>query len=139
MPDVDPDWEDAALEERWEKIFQFRQEVSKALEIARTDKKIGHALDAWVRVATPDAWGDFLEKFPFSLRQLCIVSEVTIEDGLEGATVFKSQEIPGLVIEVERARGDKCSRCWVYCPSVGADPSHPSVCNRCVQELKQIS
>jgi len=50
LPDVDPDWEDTDLKERWEKVFQFRQEVSKALEIARTEKKIGHALDAWVRV-----------------------------------------------------------------------------------------
>jgi isoleucyl-tRNA synthetase len=139
LPVVDPDWEDTALEERWEKIFQFRQEVSKALEVARTDKRIGHSLDAWVRVAPPDTWGDFLEKFPFSLRQLCIVSEVTIEDSLEGKSVFRSQEIPGLAIEVERARGDKCGRCWVYCTSVGTDPTHPSVCNRCLQELKQIS
>jgi isoleucyl-tRNA synthetase len=138
LPAVDPDWEDSALGERWEKVFQFRQEVSKALEIARTAKRIGHSLDAWVRVVPPDVWGDFLEKFPFSLRQLCIVSEVTIEDRLEGTNVFESQEIRGLAVEVERARGDKCGRCWVYCPSVGRDPSHPTVCNRCVQELKQI-
>jgi isoleucyl-tRNA synthetase len=139
LPVVDPDWEDTALEARWEKVFLFRQEVSKALEIARTDKKIGHALDAWVRVAPPDAWGDFLKTFPFSLRQLCIVSEVTIEDRLEGTNIFQSQEISGLAIEVERARGDKCTRCWVYCTSVGRDPSHPSVCNRCLQELDKIS
>ena len=139
LPDVDPDWEDTDLEGRWEQVFQFRQEVSKALEIARTEKKIGHALDAWVRVAPPDGWGEFLETFPFSLRQLCIVSEVTVEDGLEGENVFQSEEVPGLAIQVGKARGDKCDRCWVYCPSVGSHSEHPSVCDRCVQELKQIS
>jgi isoleucyl-tRNA synthetase len=138
MPDVDPDWEDSALEERWERVFLFRQEVSKALEIARMEKKIGHALDAWVRVAPPDAWVEFLDRFPFPLRELCIVSEVTLEDRLPGEAVFQSQEIPGLTIRVERARGDKCSRCWVYCTSVGADSSHPSVCGRCAKELRMI-
>jgi isoleucyl-tRNA synthetase len=139
LPEPEPDWEDRDLEERWEKVFQFRQEVSKALEIARTDKRIGHSLDAWVRVSPPEPWSEFLGRFPFSLRQLCIVSEVTLEAGLKGANAFESQEIPGLRIEVEKARGDKCSRCWVYCPSVGSNPSHPSVCSRCVQELEQIS
>jgi isoleucyl-tRNA synthetase len=139
LPDPDPDWEDRELEERWDKVFQIRQEVSKALEIARTDKMIGHSLDAWVRVAPPGPWSEFLGQFPFSLRQLCIVSEVTMEKGLEGADIFESQEIPGLAIKVDKARGDKCSRCWVYCTSVGTSPSHPSICNRCVQELEQIS
>ncbi len=138
LPSVSPEWDDADLGDRWQKIFHFRQEVSKALEISRTEKKIGHALDARVRVAPPDSWGDFLQSFPFSLRQICIVSEVTIEQGLEGDSVFRSQEIPGLAIEVGRARGDKCNRCWVYDPTVGADASLPTVCDRCVRELNQI-
>jgi isoleucyl-tRNA synthetase len=139
LPTPEPDREDTGLEDRWTRIFQFRQEVSKALEIARTDKRVGHALDARVRVSPPEAWEAFLKTFPFSLRQLCIVSEVAIEDGLEGEGVFRSQEIPGLTIEVDKARGEKCNRCWVYCPSVGTHPDHPSICDRCVQELKQIS
>jgi isoleucyl-tRNA synthetase len=140
LPEVEPEWEPSDLEERWERVFQFRQEVSKALEVARTQKKIGHALDAWVRVAPPAPWKSFLETFPFSLRQLCIVSEVTIEPGLEAeADLFQSQEIPGLVIQVGKARGDKCDRCWVYCTSVGSHPAHPLVCDRCVRELQDIS
>jgi isoleucyl-tRNA synthetase len=139
LPAPGPAWEDPGLEERWEKILRFRQEVSKALEIARMDRKIGHSLDAWVRVAPPGPWREFLGAFPFSLRQLCIVSEVTIEDRLYGPSAFESRDIPGLAIEVDRARGDKCGRCWVYCPSVGADPANPSVCSRCLQELQKIS
>ena len=139
MPVVDHAWEDEALEERWEKVLRFRQEVSKALEVARAQKRIGHGLDAWVRMAAPEPWGRFLESFPFSLRQLCIVSEVTIEECLEGKDLFESREIPGLAIEVDRARGEKCSRCWVYFPSVGTHASHPSVCTRCVEELKHIA
>jgi isoleucyl-tRNA synthetase len=138
LPEVDPDWEDTDLEARWEKVFQVRQEVSKALEIARTEKKIGHALDAWVRVTPPDGWGEFLETFPFSLRRLCIVSEVSVEKGLEGENLFRSEEVPGLTIQVVKARGEKCNRCWVYCPSVGSHPEHASVCDRCVEELQQI-
>jgi isoleucyl-tRNA synthetase len=138
FPQATPEWEDPALEERWDKVFQFRQEVSKALELARAEKKIGHSLDAWVRTVAPTGWADFLSQFPFPLRQLCIVSELSIEESLEGETFFESQAIQGLRIRIERARGEKCNRCWVYFPSVGRNPSHPSICTRCVEEMGQL-
>jgi len=136
MPEADPAWLDPDLEARWEKLFAFRQEVSRALEIARKEKTIGHSLDAWVRAAPPSSWTAFLQGFPCPLRLLFIVSEVTIEENLEGPATLESREIPGLSLRIERARGEKCNRCWVYSPSVGGDPSHPTACLRCLEEMK---
>ena len=138
FPEVDPQWADPVLAERWDRIFRFRQEVSRALEIARKGKRIGHPLDAWVRVHPPADWADFLRAFPFSLRELCIVSEVTIEDGPPGEDVFVSEEIPELRIDIEGARGEKCARCWVHDTTVGSDAGHPEICGRCVGELHRI-
>jgi len=45
---------------------------------------------------------------------------------------YESQEIPGLVIDVDRAPGDKCERCWMRSPAVGASAAHPRLCDRCV-------
>jgi isoleucyl-tRNA synthetase len=45
---------------------------------------------------------------------------------------YESQEIPGLVIDVDRAPGDKCERCWMRRPTVGASAEHPGLCDRCV-------
>ena len=138
FPFPDPAWVDPDLESRWEKLFQFRQEVSRALEIARKEKSIGHSLDAWVRAAAPDSWVSFLQEFSYSLRNLFIVSEVTIESSLEKEATLESQEIPGLKIRVDKAQGEKCNRCWVYFRDVGSDPSHPTICQRCLEELKDL-
>ena len=138
FPVVDPEWVDPELNERWERMFRFRQEVSRALEIARKGKKIGHSLDAWVRVTPPDSWLEFLRTFPFSLRLLCIVSDLTVEGDCAEESTLESTEIPGLKIRVEKALGEKCSRCWVFFPSVGRDPSYPGLCSRCAEELRRI-
>ena len=43
-----------------------------------------------------------------------------------------------LHIEVSRAPGKKCERCWNYSVHVGADARYPSVCERCLAALKEI-
>ena len=39
--------------------------------------------------------------------------------------------VAGLAVGVEKARGEKCERCWIYSTELGSDPSHPSLCPRC--------
>ncbi len=138
FPERKPEWADPELEARWDKALAFRQEVSRALEIARKEKLIGHSLDAWVRVVPPSEWVEFLKGFPYSLRNLCIVSEITIEEDLDQPATFDSQEIPGLKFRVEMARGEKCGRCWVRCDTVGSEPDHPTICRRCRTGLENI-
>ena len=47
------------------------------------------------------------------LQTLFIVSGVELGPGPAGVVHYESQEIPGLVIDVDRAPGDKCERCWM--------------------------
>ena len=51
------------------------------------------------------------------------------------AKPYKSEEIKGLAVGVEKARGTKCERCWIYEESVGSDANHPTVCGRCLPNL----
>ena len=44
-------------------------------------------------------------------------------------------ELAGLAVKVERAEGEKCPRCWHYATDIGANPEHPSVCGRCVENV----
>jgi isoleucyl-tRNA synthetase len=138
FPERLAEWEDPELDERWRKILLFRQEVSKALETARKDKKIGHSLDAWVMAAPPPDWIDFLRGFPYPLQGLCIVSELTLEDKIPEGVPYESEEIPGLAIQVEKAPGQKCARCWVHSRTVGRNQDQPDICDRCEEELKRI-
>ena len=61
-----------------------------------------------------------------------IVSRVELSGSAAGAVVYESQEIPGLVVVVDRAPGRKCERCWTFSERVGEDARHPALCERCV-------
>jgi isoleucyl-tRNA synthetase len=49
----------------------------------------------------------------------------------------RSEVIP-LSVEVRKAAGEKCERCWLRLPTVGKDAEHPTVCARCLDALHQI-
>ena len=121
---------DADLETRYEKILALRSDVSKALELARAEKRIGHSLDARVILAVPAGeWRQLLERYQDELATLFIVSQAerveTLTDGIAG------EEVEGLRIRIEKAQGDKCERCWNYAVSVGSRQDHPTICDRC--------
>ena len=41
-----------------------------------------------------------------------------------------------LEIKPEKAEGEKCERCWAVSKTVGQCAEHPTICFRCVQNLK---
>jgi len=121
---------DVELEARYARILAVRSDVSKALELARAEKLIGHSLDARVLVEAPaGAWRDLLERYRDELATLFIVSQVELGESL-GETVA-GEEVPGLKIRIEKAQGEKCERCWTYATSVGESSEHPTICHRC--------
>lgn len=60
-PVINETYDNKELEEKWAKIIRIRQVVSKALEIARTEKLIGHSLNAKVNIYTNESHYDFLK------------------------------------------------------------------------------
>ena len=42
----------------------------------------------------------------------------------------------GVTVRIARAPGHKCERCWHYSEDIGAHPSHPTLCGRCVAVLE---
>ncbi|MBF0449235.1 MAG: isoleucine--tRNA ligase [Candidatus Magnetomorum sp.] len=137
FPKMDTDKTDDALAERWETIISIRSEVSKALELARNQKQIGHSLDAHLTISAQDETYDLLANYPDDLRSLFIVSKVTlVQNPLENA--YSSETINHLYIQVKPADGKKCERCWVYDPSVGTSETYPSTCKRCQDALQSI-
>jgi len=127
---------DNALIERWEVILNVRKEITKALELARNDKIIGHSLDAAVSLALPHNLLQGLQNYRDELRSICIISAIEIVDEgkIEGG--YKSQEYPGLVIKVMPSPFSKCERCWIHDSTIGHDKEHPALCKRCVQAIK---
>ncbi len=135
FPSAGPEPIDAALLATWERLLAVRDGVTKALEDARKEGRIGHSLDARVRLsfATDGELGTLLGSRLSELPTLLIVSQVERTDDL-GAEA-ESPIVPGLRIAVERAAGQKCARCWNYRTSVGTAPRHPTICAPCVSAL----
>lgn len=117
---------------RWDKIHEIRDVVKKALETARAEKKIGASLDAKVTLYCTGELYDFLKSVEADLSTVFIVSQTVIVNG-EGGT--HTDEELGLSVLVEKAEGEKCMRCWAYSSTVGTNPDHPDLCERCAKAL----
>ncbi len=129
--------EDQALIDRFERLMKLREEAYRALELARKDKLIGTALEARLVVDSTDAGTiEFLKSFGEELRFLFITSEVTF--GRTSDDAFASEAVPGLRVEVQKAAGSKCERCWNYTTDVGEAPEWPGICGRCAGHVRDI-
>ena len=128
--------------ERWETVVRLRDDVNAVLETARADKKIGKALEARVSLHADDdaAAQALMATVGVSLADVFIVSDcniTTAEPSVE-ATVGKGTNFPGLTVEVGRAAGAKCERCWMQSAKVGENPDHPTLCPRCADVVSKL-
>ena len=120
------DADNLGLAESWERIFAIRDEVLKALETARNDKQIGSSLEAKVVLTVDAETTRFLIDYYPQLPYIFIVSQVEVIEG----------DI--LSVEIRRADGEKCERCWNYSTRVGEFDNYPTVCERCNEALGEI-
>jgi isoleucyl-tRNA synthetase len=133
FPEIPWEWRDDRLEQEWERLLEVRREVAKALEHARQQGAIGANLEARVVFASaPEDLPALLGAKRSLLAPLFIVSQVGFETAGNPLVHYESQEIPGLIIDVERARGRKCERCWVWSERVGESAEHSTLCERCL-------
>ena len=131
------DYKDPELAERWENIMKIRREVTKAIEIARKEKKVGYSLDASIQLGVPAEFMEKLQPYRDQLRSIFIVSSVDLTLTGEVDEAYESEEITGLKVKVTPAEEPKCERCWVRDKTVGDDPLHPAVCRRCLDAMKE--
>ena len=134
FPEVPVEWLDDTLDAEWSRLLEVRREIAKALETARARGLIGSGLEAAVTiVAAPEDLPELLRRKRDLLPTLLIVSQVGFDrPASTPAVVHESQEIPGLVIGIDRARGRKCERCWMWTERVGESAAHPGLCERCL-------
>jgi isoleucyl-tRNA synthetase len=138
FPKADNGLKDAKLFKEWEFFLNVRGEVTKALEIARNEKRIGHSLDADVQIVVSNGIFSSLEPFLKDLRSLLIVSKASIIEDNDYDGLFESDSIEGLKVRIQAAEGQKCERCWVHDPKVGIDSKYAGACPRCLKALKEM-
>jgi len=121
-----------ALQADFASILAVRDEVLKTLEVARKEKLIGSGLEAVVTIHAPEKLYELLDRYRGDLRFFLIVSGVELTRAPEG------NGNAALRVEVSKAPGLKCERCWNYSTEVGKDERYPTVCERCSAALQEI-
>ncbi|HTK37075.1 MAG TPA: class I tRNA ligase family protein, partial [Pyrinomonadaceae bacterium] len=116
----------SSLLSNWERIFSIRDDVLRSLEEARNAKTIGSSLEAKVILTADKDTTRFLLDYFDQLRYIFIVSQVEVHEG------------DRLGVEIQRADGQKCERCWNYSIRVGEFEKYPTVCERCIAALSEI-
>ena len=118
--------EDAALEAKWDKLLEVRDDVNKALEESRNEKVIGKSLEAAVEVYSNDAEVVELLNSVANLNQFFIVSKVAVKEN-DGVAYDLA------TVKVTKAEGHRCERCWNIVDEVNEE----GLCPRCASILNK--
>ncbi|NCJ14714.1 isoleucine--tRNA ligase [Staphylococcus pseudintermedius] len=124
---------DQALLDKWNTFMALRDDVNRALEVARNEKVIGKSLEAKVKIGNSPSFDTlaFLEGFN-DLHQLFIVSQVELVEDTKGEAYQHG------TIEIAKADGEKCARCWNYSESLGSVGELDDLCPRCQEVVKTL-
>ena len=132
FPEIPDEWRDDALAAKWSKIRRLRRVVTGALEVERAEKRIGSSLLAAPVVYADEEYTDALSSLASDERgDLFITSGVRFDSGAAPADAFTLEDVAGVAVVPELAKGEKCGRCWKVLEDVGSNPNHPEVCPRC--------
>jgi len=123
-----PEYKELGNEELLNKYDQFmlvRDNVLKALEEARNNKVIGKSFNAKLVLYPENEVKELLESLNSNLQQIFIVSQLEIKEG-KGEFEFTN-----LSIDVLKAEGETCDRCWQVVPE-----TQEGLCPRCETVIK---
>ena len=98
--EIPKNWENRKLNEKWEKLFEIKQDANVAIEEKRSSKEIGSSLEAQIKLT--------VNKNKFELLNNLDLAEYFITSKAEKIL----SENDETTIEVSKAVGEKCQRCW---------------------------
>ena len=116
----------APLRDAYGTVRIVRDIVTKALEDARGAGLVGKSQEAALTITAPDEAVAVLAARP-ALADLFMVGSVSLKGGADAVSV-----------DVTRAAGEKCPRCWNIRTDIGSDAAHPDVCGRCAAVLDRL-
>ncbi|MFD3448063.1 isoleucine--tRNA ligase [Microbacteriaceae bacterium 4G12] len=125
-----------ALKEKWDLFMQLRDDVLKALEVARNEKIIGKSLNASITLYPTKEVQELLASVEENVTQLFIVSHLEVA-GTMAEAPSEAQKYEHTAVVVKQAEGETCERCWVVSPTVGEDQEHATLCTRCATVVKE--
>nr|WP_286194555.1 isoleucine--tRNA ligase [Synechococcus sp. CCY 0621] len=144
-PTVPATWAAPELVAPMQRILELRAQVNRTLEGCRGRGELGASLEAQVQLELAGSAPlrealDLLATSPHpevdNLADWLLVSALRLGGApLEAPLAEIGEE--GVTVRIARASGSKCERCWHHEDDIGAHPSHPSLCGRCVGVLER--
>lgn len=133
LPEI---FDNKEIDEAFGKVVGIKQELLKALEEARGQKTINKSQEASAVIYVADeTLKSYLVEMGDDLRIFFQVAKVTISDQkADGMTDFTSSSI-----SISSFDGKKCVRCWNFFETLGSDPEHPELCDRCTAVIKEMA
>lgn len=118
FPTISESWKNPELAEKWAEIMTIRKSVLEAIEPLRADKTLGSSLEALPTISTQS---HYVKSIAGEMADICIVSDLQVKEGDPS-------------VKIEKAPGQKCSRCWKVLPEVS---QNGDLCNRCTDVVKE--
>jgi isoleucyl-tRNA synthetase len=112
----------------WYFLLKIREGALADLEKARQSKVIGKSLEAVWHYAAISVGFNVAKENTESLRELCNVSAITVEE---------SSDDKCAVLPAASKGRQKCERCWHWEMDIGKNAEHPTICGRCVEAVLQ--
>ena len=116
--------------------MDVRQQVNKALELAREQGALKGSLDASVTLFAEPGLAARLRALGEELRFVLITSEARVADWDQAPDHAMDAEDMPLRIVAETSASEKCERCWHRREDVGTHAAHPTLCGRCVNNIE---
>lgn len=121
--------------EFWQYLMQVRNDVNKAIENGRNQKRFAQSLEVEVALyARPEALA-YLNRLQNELRFVFLSATVHIIPADTWPEEALISEAGDYAIVVNKTHAKKCTRCWHHVEDVGAHADHPDICVRCVDNL----
>ncbi|MEN9946310.1 MAG: hypothetical protein RLZZ293_696 [Pseudomonadota bacterium] len=108
---------------KWQELQAFRGIVLKELEAKRSSGLIGASLQAELIIHAEEPLYQLLNSVGNDLKFAYMVSAIQLH--LAAATS----------VEVVVSGAKKCERCWHYANDIGSNAEHPTICQRCVDNV----
>lgn len=144
-PNPPESWRNSSFNCHVIELRKLRSVINRMLESCRNNQELGSSLEASVRVDIVDqkvqAAIEWLAESESNnvdvLRDWFLVSSLQI-GGEPWAEVLVDEDNDLASVEIAKARGFKCERCWHYETEMSKNEQHPNICARCEQVVLAI-
>ena len=97
---IPKNWENKKLNDKWDQLFKIKQEANISIEAKRSSKEIGSSLEAEVKLSVNQNIFDLLKNIDLAEYLITSKAEKVLSEDKE------------MKIQVNKAKGNKCPRCW---------------------------